>query len=193
MSDIDPVPTELQDTLCRVFEERPARARLREIKNGWGALPEDKQEEANRRAGELLDGELAWLARRSRRDRHVSGLRRDYGVSSDALIRWVLGGEEPADQELPHDLWDLAACVRAADGAPGHLEKPVLEHLWKIFERMQGRKVAEGAESERRACAAIFDQVERGDMISMGGNAIMKFIRNAFAARNETTKEGERG
>lgn len=43
------------------------------------------------------------------------------GISSNALVRYVFGGEPPAPHEFPHDPSDMLSCVRAVLRLPEHL------------------------------------------------------------------------
>jgi hypothetical protein len=46
------------------------------------------------------------------------------GKSSNALVRYVFGGEHPMGDEYPLDVSDLAACYRTVYRLPDHLRGP---------------------------------------------------------------------
>lgn len=76
-----------------------------------------------------LKAERDWLRRRARIAGTSHAGPRDYGISSNAMIEYALGGPYPDASEFPLDPSDLAACERAYRSAPEHLKprmRPVL-------------------------------------------------------------------
>lgn len=74
--------------------------------------------------------ERDFLARRFLRDEW--DLNHDeVGVSSNAMLREALGGTPVAEGEYPHDLADLARCLRTMQLVPAHLRTS----CWDIVRR----------------------------------------------------------
>ena len=60
------------------------------------------------------------------------------GRSSEALVRFALGGNEPTEWEYPMDLDDIGRCNRAYASAPEHLKarmEPILMHYRSAVDR----------------------------------------------------------
>lgn len=73
--------------------------------------------------------ERALMAGHASFDRH-----RWWGRSSNALVRFVFGGERPARREFPLDPADLAACYRTVWRLPAHL-KPKARPVLRLYRR----------------------------------------------------------
>lgn len=98
-------------------------------RNSRAGTPEERVLDALIAECERLVEERDWLRDRSQRD-HDCTVPRDYGVSSDALCRFAVGGPDPRGTgDLPWDGGDLAACERAYQGAPAHLKPRMLPVL----------------------------------------------------------------
>lgn len=73
------------------------------------------------------------VQRASRAGRFEVAWNRDWGVSSNALVRLAYGGASPGKDERPFDKDDLGACYRVVNNLPRHRHTPkVLAALREI-------------------------------------------------------------
>jgi hypothetical protein len=96
---------------------------------------------------EALQADVVYLAARAERAGRCSfEENRDFGVSSDAIVRLAYGGPAPRPDEMPSDGQDYLACQLAVMRLPGHRRtEEVLaalrtaEAAWKGYEEEVGR------------------------------------------------------
>ncbi len=88
-------------------------------------------------AAELLRlrAEVAYLRARAKQAGYCPlGSERDVGRSANAMLEYALGGTEPTEEQYPLDGDDLAACVRARDHAPEHLQAR-MDRILELYRR----------------------------------------------------------
>lgn len=84
---------------------------------------------------QLIDDVDFLLARAAFAGRVYFSGDRDYGVSSNALVRLAYGGKPPMRREYPYDHSDLAACERALASLPRHRRGCLVDSAFKKMER----------------------------------------------------------
>ena len=70
---------------------------------------------------------------------------RDSGISSDALVKAAVLGQDIPPQSYPRDLADLGRCQRAVDRAPAHLKARAEALLAIVSDHLVQRSKGEAA------------------------------------------------